>query len=396
MAGFTDPPKTTDPVEILRYFQDKAYTPKSEQTGIASKPVTDDRTSGVMKFFADWWTESEEKVAKAREEIAPDMEELARRSAEEAALYRMEQGITQSLSPYAPRTSLRPPSRTEEITDAPKAAEEPTPVTVEEPGPEVVAPTDVDAAVAEALEEPAATEGGGLMSRRLDKGDEILPPESLFVAKEGTTAGDAERALYRDAYQAGLEGDELKAFMAQVAHESSSFGTTSERGYSWSKNYKDMPKAWKDRLKRDGVNANNATAENIFNSVYANRNGNGDFDSGDGSRYKGRGFIQLTGRDNYRTIGEDIGEDLEGNPNLMLDPEIARKASIAWWKRNVQGNVPDDDYTNLEAVSGLVNRGSATRRASGLTDRRKKLARYNEAITTPRISIRPVARPEAD
>jgi spore germination cell wall hydrolase CwlJ-like protein len=81
MAGFTEPPKTTDPLEILRYFQDEAYKPKSEQTGIASKPKAEDSTSSVMKFFADWWTASEEKVNKAREELAPTMETLARESA---------------------------------------------------------------------------------------------------------------------------------------------------------------------------------------------------------------------------------------------------------------------------------------------------------------------------
>lgn len=109
MVGFTETPKTTDPVEILKYFQQEAYKPKSEQKGIASKPDTEDRPSSVMKFFADWWTDSEEKVAKAREELAPDMEELARRSSEEAALFRMEQGITQSL-PKGTRT-LRPVSK---------------------------------------------------------------------------------------------------------------------------------------------------------------------------------------------------------------------------------------------------------------------------------------------
>jgi muramidase (phage lysozyme) len=169
MAGFTDPPKTTDPVEILRYFQDKTYTPKSEQTGIASKPVTDDRTSGVMKFFADWWTESEEKVAKAREEIAPDMEELARRSSEEAALYRMEQATTQALTEgddeafrtetaegISPRPVTRPSVSADSMSDS-KDEQEAAPVTV--------APDAVDVAVAEALEAPATTQGNGLMSR---------------------------------------------------------------------------------------------------------------------------------------------------------------------------------------------------------------------------------------
>src|SRR5215469_2396136 len=54
----------------------------------------------------------------------------------------------------------------------------------------------------------------------------------------------------------------------------------------------------------------------IANRVYANRLGNGDEASGDGWRYRGSGYKQLTGRGNYRSIGSMIGMDLEGQPEL--------------------------------------------------------------------------------
>ena len=141
MAGFTEPPKTTDPLEILRYFQDEVYKPKSEQTGIASKPNAEDNTSSVMKFFADWWTTSQEKVGKAREELAPTMEALAKESALLNAQEREAAGITQSLvegggEAYRGKTPegtiTRPVARPDElVTDTAKDVEESAPVTVE-------------------------------------------------------------------------------------------------------------------------------------------------------------------------------------------------------------------------------------------------------------------------
>jgi predicted chitinase len=261
----------------------------------------------------------------------------------------------------------------------------------------------------------------GLMSKPLTDDDMGLPdskvpaPDLAFIKNAGTKQGDNERSVYEYAFEQGLEGDELKSFMSQVAHESRTFSKLEEGGYTRANvndistarykvgdTYKGQPLTAGDpmvgkfkninrrRMVRDGVTDSNGvlqnySADNVHNSMYADRMGNGDFASGDGSRYKGRGYIQLTGRDNYRLIGEDIGEDLENNPDLMLDPKIAEKASVAWWKRNVQTRQPD--YTDVEAVTRIVNGG-----VNGLADRRKKFNRYNETVTTPTRTPRPQAR----
>ena len=391
---------------------------QEERAGIGTKPSKQEQDEEGLfsSFFGGLFDRSEKRA----QEIAKE----ARESALAARLTRELSGITRSLTEedIAIRSAARDPRYGNQLPEETTLVD----VTDTEEGKltnvkplydlsEAIRTTDIDVSDLDTVVRRNTSAGKGLMSpsteeapeidttstersesimsTRLDKGDEILPPPSVFIKNKGTTAGDAERKLYKDAYQAGLSGDELKSFMAQVAHESSSFGRIEERGYSWSRNYNAMPQAWKDRLKRDGVTEQNATSARIFNSVYANKNGNGDYASGDGNRYRGRGYIQLTGKDNYRTIGNDIGEDLVGNPDLMLNPDIARKASIAWWKRNVRGNVPDDDYTNINAVSGLVNRGSATLRASGLSDRKKKFDRYTEAVTNRATSPRPMLRP---
>lgn len=58
----------------------------------------------------------------------------------------------------------------------------------------------------------------------------------------------------------------------------------------------------------------------------------GNIHPGDGPRYKGRGYIQLTGRSNYRYFGNKIGVDLENNPDLALRPDIAAKVVVEYWK----------------------------------------------------------------
>ena len=69
-----------------------------------------------------------------------------------------------------------------------------------------------------------------------------------------------------------------------------------------------------------------AGPEAIANRVYANRLGNGDEASGDGWRYRGSGYLQLTGRTNFRTQGSIVKMDLEGHPELVREPATAAQA----------------------------------------------------------------------
>ena len=222
-----------------------------------------------------------------------------------------------------------------------------------------------------------------------------------------------ELDLIKYGNQAGLQGDELSSFMAQTAHESAGYTRSTERKYGKTnlgnfqaeatKEAKNNIKRkaagkteiktkqnWVKRLKADGLldakgavtdlatNLNSADqlGDSIFNSIYGGRNdlGNGDFASGDGSTYKGRGIIQLTGRANYKQIGDDIGVDLINNPNLLsTNPEIAAKASLAYWKRNVQSRNPD--FSDTEAVTKIVNGGT-----TGLQDRITRQAKYTPFV----------------
>lgn len=69
-----------------------------------------------------------------------------------------------------------------------------------------------------------------------------------------------------------------------------------------------------------------------FTKMYEGRRDLGNNQSGDGDKYHGRGYIQLTGRSNYRDMGKRIGVDLENNPDLALEPNVAAKILAAFMK----------------------------------------------------------------
>jgi predicted chitinase len=78
---------------------------------------------------------------------------------------------------------------------------------------------------------------------------------------------------------------------------------------------------------------------------------------GDGPRYKGRGYIQLTGRANYRTYGNQLGIDLEGNPDKALDPDVAARVFAAYFaSRGIPGKADANDWQGVRrAVNGGLN-----------------------------------------
>ena len=70
----------------------------------------------------------------------------------------------------------------------------------------------------------------------------------------------------------------------------------------------------------------------IANSVYGSRMGNGPAETGDGFRYRGRGLIQITGTDNYKTYGGKAGVDIYNNADMANDPTVATKIAVAYLK----------------------------------------------------------------
>ncbi len=119
---------------------------------------------------------------------------------------------------------------------------------------------------------------------------------------------------------------------------------------------------------------NNWTADQdaIADNAYANRMGNGNVESGDGSQYKGQGFIHLTGRDNYETVNDEIqdkfpdsGLDIVDNEEDIKTTRGSMISAMAYWSENNINTVADQgsEGSNADAVTDIVNSGTNSKPA---------------------------------
>lgn len=172
-------------------------------------------------------------------------------------------------------------------------------------------------------------------------------------------------------YEINTSSKRFCHFMAQIGHESAHFTALEENlRYSAKGLWRVFPKYF-DSFEH--AREFEGQPERIANRVYAGRMGNGSEETGDGWRYRGRGFIQLTGRENYRRIGQRIDLDLEEDPDLITrDLSVAVRVAADYWdSRNLNKAADLDD---LYAVTRGVNGGY-----HGIDDR-KTLLRRAKAI----------------
>lgn len=140
--------------------------------------------------------------------------------------------------------------------------------------------------------------------------------------------------------------DALAMFVAQNDYESCGFRVVVEDlNYSASRALEIFSKY----VNIYNVNQYAQNPEALGNLVYANRMGNGDEDSGDGYKYRGRGYPQLTGKNNYAAFGNKLGIDLINNPDLVATKYPMESAIWFFQDRNILNN------TDIEKVTNTVN-----------------------------------------
>lgn len=154
----------------------------------------------------------------------------------------------------------------------------------------------------------------------------------------------------------------LAMFLAQCGYESTSFNVLRER-MSYQTVEKLMAVFGKHFPTVESALPYVLNPAGLANYVYANRLGNGDPGSGDGQMYRGGGLIQLTGRANYKAVGDAIGVDLIMRPKQIETEPVAARSAGYFWKMhdlNAAADEGDFDYTtkkiNGQAMLGHVDR----------------------------------------
>ena len=162
----------------------------------------------------------------------------------------------------------------------------------------------------------------------------------------------------------------LAHFLAQCGHESGGFRLTKENlNYS----AKGLMGIFKKYFPTEALAKQyERKPEKIANKVYGNRMGNGAEATGDGAKFCGRGYIQLTGKDNYTAFGKSINEDIAANPTWVAEKYAL--LSAAWFfSKNGLHKLADGGATDavVTSITKRVNGGTI-----GLPDRIKHFKEY--------------------
>jgi len=194
-------------------------------------------------------------------------------------------------------------------------------------------------------------------------------------------------ALEKQMATAGIvDPTEQAMFMAQMDHESGGM-TNLEESFKYKS--ADQVMANSASARKHGSEAVKAALAQgpkaVAELMYGGRMGNKE--PGDAHKFRGRGFTQLTGRDNYEAASRDLGLDLVGNPDMAAEPEVAAKVATWYWQQRA-GLSDAAKRGDVEAVTRKVNGGT-----NGLADRKAKseqyLAEYRDSPIPPPGGVPP-------
>lgn len=165
----------------------------------------------------------------------------------------------------------------------------------------------------------------------------------------------------------------VAAFIAQCAHESGGFSMLEEN-----LNYKavTLTRLWPQRYPPGVAEQYAGKPQAIANKSYGGRMGNGPEETGEGWKYRGRGLLQLTGKDNYRNCSKFMFQDdtLLEDPDILLDAYYAIHSACWFWHKNNLNQYADSG--DFVMMTKKINGGTI-----GLEDRKKHYAHAVEVLS---------------
>lgn len=203
--------------------------------------------------------------------------------------------------------------------------------------------------------------------------DVVVDAAKSTKARITGKASENKVALVNQMAASGISDPKEQAmFMAQMDHESGGFTKMEERFNYRSADRLMAVSGSARKLGKPAVEAAMAQGpEAVAESMYGGRMGNKS--PGDAYAFRGRGHVQLTGRDNYTAAGKDLGLDLANNPDLAAEPENAAKIAAWYWKKNPKlGEAARRG--DVKAVTQGINGGQ-----NGYDHRNELFAQYSTA-----------------
>jgi len=162
----------------------------------------------------------------------------------------------------------------------------------------------------------------------------------------------------------------LAHFLAQCHHESAGFNVVEENlNYS----AEGLIRTFKKYFTPEQAQEYAHNKVRIASRVYANRMGNGDEASQEGWLYRGRGYVQLTGKDNYAAFNDRLPEDIILNPDIVATKYPMLSAAWFWDKNNINDLLCDNE--TIDDVTRKVNGG-----LNGIVDRSRLFYDYLDIL----------------
>jgi len=169
-------------------------------------------------------------------------------------------------------------------------------------------------------------------------------------------------------------------FMAQIEHESGLKPVSENLNYSakrmleiFKSDFDTNKDKWLSPKEKEKVLYLIGHPDRIANFVYANQNGNGNEASGEGWEYRGRGFIQITGKENYFHLQVDTDLPVLKNPDLLLEEANAMLAACWFWKKKGLNSLADKDL--IKAITKRINGGY-----NGIEHRKQLLVKWKKEL----------------
>lgn len=184
-------------------------------------------------------------------------------------------------------------------------------------------------------------------------GDRFLPLFKALASPQADASIVEAMARSFAAHAPAFGQDKSKAriaeFVAQIANETGGF-----RVFSENLNYRAerIVQVWPARVPNLTAAAPLAHNPEALANVVYQRASMGNTQPGDGWRYRGRGALQLTFRNNYRLFGQHLGIDLEGNPDLAADPAVSVQIALEFFKvGNVNAAIDRGDFREARRIT---------------------------------------------